>query len=168
MFSNQKILIWVNFGGTCNRRFWSILRPFGLFYGHLIYFMVIWYIFSHFGMLCQEKSGNPALYPNTHSFKSELATVTQQFLHFPRVAVTTREQSRFIHYSARISKLIRYFWREIFFNRFSKAVYIFICSTNLVNMHICIYVGLCTWILNSVWPDWEKFRPLGKIILNLL
>jgi hypothetical protein len=36
----------------------------GIFYGHLEYFTVIWYIlwpyFPHFGMLCQEKSGNPA------------------------------------------------------------------------------------------------------------
>jgi hypothetical protein len=24
---------------------WSILRPFGIFYGHSVYFMVIWYIF---------------------------------------------------------------------------------------------------------------------------
>jgi hypothetical protein len=32
----------------------------GIFYGHLIYFVIIWYIFFHFGMLYQEKSGNPA------------------------------------------------------------------------------------------------------------
>jgi hypothetical protein len=44
----------------------------GMFYGHLEYFtvigdflwpfgnvVVIWYIFTHFGILCQEKSGNP-------------------------------------------------------------------------------------------------------------
>jgi hypothetical protein len=30
---------------------WSILRPFGIFYGHLVYF-------SRFGILHQEKSGN--------------------------------------------------------------------------------------------------------------
>jgi hypothetical protein len=24
---------------------WSILQPFGIFCGHLVYFMVIWYIF---------------------------------------------------------------------------------------------------------------------------
>jgi hypothetical protein len=41
--------------------FWQ----FGLFlamwsiFGNLIYFMVIWYIFHRFGMLYQEKSGNP-------------------------------------------------------------------------------------------------------------
>jgi hypothetical protein len=53
---------------------WSIFRPFGLFFGHLVYFTAIWYIFGHFGifygyllyfyrfgMLCQEKFGNPAL-----------------------------------------------------------------------------------------------------------
>jgi hypothetical protein len=40
---------------------------FSLFYGHLVYFvgiwyihcMVVWYIFSRFGMLHQEKSGSP-------------------------------------------------------------------------------------------------------------
>jgi hypothetical protein len=43
-----------------------ILCPLGLFYGHskcygyLVYFVVIWYIFPRFGMLYQEKSGNPA------------------------------------------------------------------------------------------------------------
>jgi hypothetical protein len=44
----------------------------GIFYGHLEYFTVIWYIlwpfcnavliwyiFPRFGLLCQEKSGNP-------------------------------------------------------------------------------------------------------------
>jgi hypothetical protein len=38
---------------------WSILRPFDIFYGHLVCFLVIWYIFPHFGILYQEKSGNP-------------------------------------------------------------------------------------------------------------
>jgi hypothetical protein len=38
-----------------------ILRPFVIFCGHLIYFMVIWYIFTRFGMLYKEKSGNPVL-----------------------------------------------------------------------------------------------------------
>jgi hypothetical protein len=45
-----------------------ILWPFGIFCGHLVHFVVIWYIlrsfwyiFPRFGMLYQEKSGNPAL-----------------------------------------------------------------------------------------------------------
>jgi hypothetical protein len=42
----------------------SILRPDGIFYGHLVVpilvqFLVIWYIFPRFGMLHREKSGNP-------------------------------------------------------------------------------------------------------------
>jgi hypothetical protein len=41
---------------------WSILRPFGIFCGHSVYLMVIWYSFSRFVMLYQEKSGNPAAY----------------------------------------------------------------------------------------------------------
>jgi hypothetical protein len=38
---------------------WSILRPLEIFNGHLVYFLVIWYIFPGFGILDQEKSGNP-------------------------------------------------------------------------------------------------------------
>jgi hypothetical protein len=30
---------------------WYILRPNGIFYGHLVNFMDIWYIFTYFGML---------------------------------------------------------------------------------------------------------------------
>jgi hypothetical protein len=36
-----------------------ILRLFGIFCGHWVYFMVVLYIFPRFGMLYQEKSGNP-------------------------------------------------------------------------------------------------------------
>jgi hypothetical protein len=53
----------------------EIIWPFGRFYVHLVDFMVIWYThfaliwytcgllvyFPRFGMLCQEKSGNPAM-----------------------------------------------------------------------------------------------------------
>jgi hypothetical protein len=31
-----KIPIWVNFDGPCNGRYCYILRPFGVFYGHLV------------------------------------------------------------------------------------------------------------------------------------
>jgi hypothetical protein len=47
---------------------WYTLWSFGIYcYGHLVYFVAIWNIswlfgiFSCFGMLHQEKSGNPAL-----------------------------------------------------------------------------------------------------------
>jgi hypothetical protein len=53
-FSKQKGPLWVNFGGSCNGRRWCILRPFGIFYGHLVYFTAIWYIFSGFSMLYQK------------------------------------------------------------------------------------------------------------------
>jgi hypothetical protein len=57
-----KILIWVNFGGSCLLYFmtiWPILRPLEIFYGHLIYFVAISYIFPRFGILDKDKSGNP-------------------------------------------------------------------------------------------------------------
>jgi hypothetical protein len=40
---------------------WYISMSFGIFDGHLVYFVAILVYFSRFGMLCQEKSGNPAL-----------------------------------------------------------------------------------------------------------
>jgi hypothetical protein len=36
-------------------------------YGHWIQFVVIWYILSRFGILYQEKSGNPATHTNIKS-----------------------------------------------------------------------------------------------------
>jgi hypothetical protein len=41
---------------------WNILRPFGTFYGNLVQFVLIWYIFSVLVCLDREKSGNP--FPN--------------------------------------------------------------------------------------------------------
>jgi hypothetical protein len=47
------ITIYVNFVGYCNGRCWNILWPFclfhghlvGILYGHLVYLLLIWYIF---------------------------------------------------------------------------------------------------------------------------
>jgi hypothetical protein len=47
--------------GLANGIYWYILRPFDIVCGNLVYFMPIWYIFLHLGMLNQEKSGNPGL-----------------------------------------------------------------------------------------------------------
>jgi hypothetical protein len=66
LFSNQKIPIWVYFGGPGIETFgifmtiWNILRPFGKVYGSLVLFRVIWYYFSRFDTLDRAKSGNPA------------------------------------------------------------------------------------------------------------
>jgi hypothetical protein len=45
----------------------SILQPLEIFYGHLLYFVVIWYTFPRFGILDEEKSGNPASDPGLSS-----------------------------------------------------------------------------------------------------
>jgi hypothetical protein len=37
------------------------LGDLGYFYDHLLHFVYFWYIFSGFGIMYQEKSGNPAL-----------------------------------------------------------------------------------------------------------
>jgi hypothetical protein len=43
---------------------WYILSPFGIFNGYKVYVMAIWYIFPCLGIFipfCQEKSGNPGM-----------------------------------------------------------------------------------------------------------
>jgi hypothetical protein len=58
---------------------WNILQPLGTFFGHLvIYILAIWYILPRFGILCQEKSGNPALDLQLETWKS----VTEQEKNF--------------------------------------------------------------------------------------
>jgi hypothetical protein len=59
----DRVARWVNFGGSCNGKSWYTLRPFGLFLrpleilcGHLAYFVVIWYIFPHFGIFFSKKN----------------------------------------------------------------------------------------------------------------
>jgi hypothetical protein len=37
----------------------DILWRFGIFYDRLVHFVFIWYIFSGFGIMYREKSGNP-------------------------------------------------------------------------------------------------------------
>jgi hypothetical protein len=39
----------------------SIIRPLGILYDHLVYFVAIWYIFLRVGILYQGKSGNPGV-----------------------------------------------------------------------------------------------------------
>jgi hypothetical protein len=71
-----------------NGKCWYILWPFGIFYYHLVYYVVIWYVFTvlvyfyGFGTLYQEKFGNPA-----HVFRQ--STQVQFF----RVAVSDRAGS---------------------------------------------------------------------------
>jgi hypothetical protein len=38
---------------------WNILRSFGIFNDHLVHYVFFWCIFSGFGIMYQEKSGNP-------------------------------------------------------------------------------------------------------------
>jgi hypothetical protein len=45
---------------------WNILLPFDIFYGDLVLCVVIWYISPRFGMLYQEKSGNPGRSHKVH------------------------------------------------------------------------------------------------------
>jgi hypothetical protein len=40
----------------------------GIFYGYLVYFTAIWYIFHRLGMLYQENSGNPGAMASTYHF----------------------------------------------------------------------------------------------------
>jgi hypothetical protein len=52
--------VWVNFEVPCNERYWYILWSFWYILRSFWYILLsFWYIFFRFGMLYQEKSGNP-------------------------------------------------------------------------------------------------------------
>jgi hypothetical protein len=78
----KKNPLWVNFGGLCNGRCLFILLPFGIHCVHLLYFVVIWYIFPHFGMFYQEKSGNPGPIPLHAPFRGKGRSPRFDFFYF--------------------------------------------------------------------------------------
>jgi hypothetical protein len=65
LFACQKSQFWYIFEGLGMEYFgmsfvqFLFLMPFGVFYGHLVYYVLVWYIFSKFGMFYEEKSGSP-------------------------------------------------------------------------------------------------------------
>jgi hypothetical protein len=66
VYFQTKIPIWVNLEGAldckmliCPMAVWKILQTFRISYDHLAHFVFIWSIFSSFGIMYQEKSGNP-------------------------------------------------------------------------------------------------------------
>jgi hypothetical protein len=67
----QKIQIYINFGGSCDGRCRYILCRFGIFYGHLVYFLFILYIFLIL-VCCSEKN---------------LATLLRQFFESTKISI---------------------------------------------------------------------------------
>jgi hypothetical protein len=60
IFSNQKSQFWYILEGLGMENFGiHILWPSDVFYIHFVYFVVIWFISPLFGILYQDKSGNP-------------------------------------------------------------------------------------------------------------
>jgi hypothetical protein len=53
---------------------WNILRPFGIFYGRLVKFVAIWYIFPVLVCLDQEIYGDPAFHNSTKKTFQALET----------------------------------------------------------------------------------------------
>jgi hypothetical protein len=64
----------------------EFLGQFSIFIGH---FLVVWYIFPRFGILCQEKSGNPARKRKISFLRNENKHRT------PSIAMTTSTWDQF-------------------------------------------------------------------------
>jgi hypothetical protein len=47
----------------------------GIFYGHLVYFVAIWCLIPTFGILYQEKSGNPEANPTIASYNASVIKI---------------------------------------------------------------------------------------------
>jgi hypothetical protein len=55
---------------------WNILLPFGIFYGNLVHFVVIWYIITRLDIFYQEQSGNPDFYVEKLKNSEEIFRLT--------------------------------------------------------------------------------------------
>jgi hypothetical protein len=58
---------------------WSILLPFDIFYDHLVYFVVIWLVFSPFWYIIQRKIWQPCVRPSAN----HLCPLTSDCIQFP-------------------------------------------------------------------------------------
>jgi hypothetical protein len=54
---------------------WNILQTFAICYDHLVDFLFVWCIFSSFGIMHQEKSGNPENHDNTTRYHKTIKTL---------------------------------------------------------------------------------------------
>jgi hypothetical protein len=82
-FQTKKFPFWVNFGGLVmedvdllNFPFWYILQPIVKFYGHLVHFVVIWYIF-HILVCCIKKNLATLLQVEAGTAEEEPASAAQ-------------------------------------------------------------------------------------------
>jgi hypothetical protein len=91
-----KIPIWLNLEGLRLEYFTDIsdiFWPFGTFCVHLVLFVFIWYIFSGFGIMDQEKSGNSGLHFGPHTLFSQTHLVTLQWQQSSKTCLQTFFQS---------------------------------------------------------------------------
>jgi hypothetical protein len=84
-----------NFWGSWNGTLWSVLWPLGIFYGHLVYFIAIWYSLWYIIpvlVLDQEKSGNPGFNETFQSIRPSLWNpCTQKSIEIRRQPLATIE-----------------------------------------------------------------------------
>jgi hypothetical protein len=67
------------FLGPRTIHFWYILIPFGVFYGDLVDFVVIWLIFFHFGIFVPRKIWQPRWQQKTSGFNARTTNVLWEF-----------------------------------------------------------------------------------------
>jgi hypothetical protein len=65
---------------------WRILLLLEIFNCRLVYIVVIWYIFPSFGILCQEKSGNPSMGDNSPNLVTLIVREGCSYLNAHRTA----------------------------------------------------------------------------------
>jgi hypothetical protein len=97
-----------------------ILRQHWLFYGHLVHLVVIWYNFSHFGMLYREKSGNPEWVARLQCGQKIHQTVAKKS---PRIESNLEQHPN-------NGVRVIFYWREfsrLDFNLHTYVVFIFRC-----------------------------------------
>jgi hypothetical protein len=130
----------------------SILRPFGIFCGNLVYFEVIWYIFLRFGILYQEQSGNPAWDSLFSTF--ELHTTYTTACHDTFLIVTGTYALAVASYNIHTQQHCHYTCFLLLQIRIGRTQ----THDMYVCMYVCMYIVLCSrsWFEPMNTNQWTR------------
>jgi hypothetical protein len=125
----------------------NILLPIGIFWCHVVYFVVIWYIFP-FWYVVSRKIWQPRR--RTAKIRLKSTPCHRKVSFWRTLKMTKSEQSLF--WFCLLKQ--RSWWVSAWLNQH-----------RVVTFRNRQFVWLCPRVLGTGWPDWPNFRLLGDCLL---
>jgi hypothetical protein len=135
----------------------SILLSFGIFYGRLVNFVVIWCTFSPFGLFIQEKSGNPGCRLNVHTYLSK--TTAEEA---PSFLVGRQTKTCLLSWTDLLLLNIHSCLHIVFFKSFISLKYILYCV-----IFFSYFTQTGYFLLHRAWAIFCTFT-LSALLITLI